>query len=386
MANGKYQRDLNNFLILQTLSEKHLSRMELANQLDLQPSTVTYAVTRLSKIGLIKDYGGDINQGMGRKRTFLGLDGSYGCVFGIELLVDHFSASIIDITGEVIFDCTKCYYQSSVTEMPYLTVERFEEILKVILTLLQEKAKGYKILATCVAIAGTVDFTGKKILYSWTHGLRDYDGSNFLKNYNYPIFFENDANCAALSHADGKRDTFLYTLVQQYDKDKRPEDIPPIGVGIGLVMDGELRRGFNNKAGEFNSIMYRGDATDKQLALTNIELLQLDENEDLLKKFLIELFGNLFFVGSLIDPRVIYMGGSLSKWKHLSKYILEKEFKNSRYQGDNNPFEFIDDSKDDVRKGAWKLLLYHLFKLPEVDNSDIGWESLGKSLIEKKQY
>jgi DNA-binding transcriptional ArsR family regulator len=381
MANGKYQRDLNNFLILQTLSEKHLSRMELANELKLQPSTVTYAISRLRDAGLIKDFGGDINQGMGRKRTFLCLDGSYGCVFGIELLVDHFSASIVDISGKVLFECSRSYY-SCITELPYLTVERFEKILKVILTLLEEKAKDLNIISACIAIAGTVDFTGKKILYSWTHGLKDYDGSNFFNEYTFPIFFENDANCAAFSHMDGKRDSFLYTLVQQYDKNGRPEGIPPIGVGMGLVIDGELRRGFNNKAGEFNSIMYRGDATDKQLALTNIELLQLDENEDLLKKFLIELFGNLFFVESLIDPRIIYLGGSLSKWKHLSKYILDKEFKNSRYQGERNTFVFVDNPKDDVRTGAWKLILYHLFKLPEVDTSNTGWESLGKSLIQ----
>ncbi|MGH4038207.1 MAG: ROK family protein [Sphaerochaeta sp.] len=381
MANGKYQRDLNNFLILQTLSEKHLSRMELANELNLQPSTVTYAITRLRKAGLIKDFGGDVNQGMGRKRTFLGLDGSYGCVFGIELLVDHFSASIADITGKVLFECSRSYY-SCITEMPYLTVERFEKILEVILTLLEEKAKDLNVISACIAIAGTVDSTGKKILYSWTHGLKNYDGSKFFNNYKFPIFFENDANCAAFSHMDGKRDSFLYTLVQQYDKDSRPEGIPPIGVGMGLVIDGELRRGFNNKAGEFNSIMYRGDATDKQLALTNSELLQLDENEDLLKKFLIELFGNLFFVESLIDPRIIYLGGSLSKWKHLSKYILDKEFKNSRYQGERNTFVFVDNPKDDVRTGAWQLLLYHLFKLPKVDSSNSGWESLGKSLIQ----
>jgi DNA-binding Lrp family transcriptional regulator len=382
MANGKYQRDLNNFLILQTLSEKHLSRMELANELNLQPSTVTYAITRLRKVGLIKDFGGDINQGMGRKRTFLGLDGSYGCVFGIELLVGHFSASIVDISGKVIFECSQCY-PSNVTKMKYLTVERFEEILKVILTLLEEKAKDLTVIAACIAIAGTVDSTGKKVLYSWTHGLKNYDGSQFFSNYSYPTFFENDANCAAISHMDGRRDTFLYTLVQQYDRDKTPEGVPPIGVGMGLVIDGELRRGFNNKSGEFNSIMYRGDATDKQLALTNIELLQLDENEDLLKKFLIELFGNLYFVESLIDPRIIYMGGSLSKWKHLSRYILDKEFKNSRYQGDHDTFVFVEDPKSDVKKGAWQLLLYHLFKLPEVDLSDTGWESLGKSLIPK---
>ncbi|MBK5200103.1 MAG: hypothetical protein JJE21_01060 [Spirochaetaceae bacterium] len=151
---------------------------------------------------------------------------------------------------------------------------------------------------------------------------------------------------------------------------------------MGLVIDGELRRGFNNKVGEFNSIMYLCDATDKQLALTNIELLQLDENEDLLKKFLIELFGNLFFVESLINPRIIYLGGSLSKWKHLSQYVLDKEFKNSRYQGERNTFVFVDNPKDDVRTGAWKLILYHLFKLPKVDSLNTVWESLGKSLIQ----
>ena len=116
MANGKYQRDLNNFLILQTLSEKHLSRMELANELKLQPSTVTYAISRLRDAGLIKDFGGDINQGMGRKRTFLGLDGSYGCVLVLSywliisvlrllILVVRFYLSVQEVITPVLLNC-----------------------------------------------------------------------------------------------------------------------------------------------------------------------------------------------------------------------------------------------------------------------------------------
>jgi DNA-binding transcriptional ArsR family regulator len=380
MANGKYQKVINNFLILQTLRLKHLSRKELSTELGLQASTVTYAISRLEDEGLIDEIGEDVNQGMGRKRTLLGLRGDFGCVFGIELLVNHFRANILDINGNTLFEISQSFTNLDNIK-DYATVERFEQIVKYVLSFLEENAKDLNIIAACIGIAGTVDSSGNKINSSWTQGLRDYDGTDFIKNFDYPIFFENDANCAAYSHLNSRDDTFLYTLVQQYPAGQYPEGVPPIGIGIGVVIDGKLRRGFNHKAGEFSSFLYRGDVYDKQLALSNIELEQLESNDDLLKKFLVELFGNLFFVESVIDPRIIYLGGSLGKWKKISKKILDTEFKNSKYLGDHNTFVFIKPDHGDVAKGAGLLVLNHLFTLPEASMKKEEWVSLDTSLI-----
>lgn len=382
MANGKYQKVINNFLILQTLRLKHLSRKELSTELGLQASTVTYAISRLKDKGLIDEIGEDENQGMGRKRTLLGLRGEFGCVFGIELLVDHFRATVLDINGTSLFDISQSY-EGINNIYEYATVERFEQIVKYVLSFLEDKTKDLNIIAACIGIAGSVDSSGTKIMSSWTQGLREYDGINLIKNFDYPIFFENDANCAAYRHLNSRDDTFLYTLVQQYPLGKYPEGVPPIGIGIGVVIDGKLRRGFNKRAGEFNSFLYRGDAFDKQLALSNDELTQLEFNEDLLKKFLIELFGNLFFVESVIDPRIIYLGGCLGKWKELSKKILDTEFKNVKYLGDHNTFVFIKPNQGDVSKGAGLLLLSHLFSIPEASIKKNEWISLYTRICEK---
>jgi len=380
MANGKYQKVINNFLILQTLKSKHLSRKELSVELGLQASTVTYAISRLKAEGLIDEIGEDANQGMGRKRTLLGIRGDFGCVFGIELLVNHFSASILDINGKVLFEISQDF-ENIENIKSYATVERFEQLLNYVLSFLEEKVHGLNIIAACIAIAGTVDSTGYNINSSWTQGLRDYKGLDFIKKFNYPIFFENDANCGAYSHLNSSDDTFLYTLVQQYPNGQYPEGVPPVGIGIGVVIDGKLRRGFNHRAGEFNSFLYRGDVYDKQLALSNVELAQLESDEDLLKQFLIELFGNLFFVESVIDPRIIYLGGSLGKWKKISKRILDTEFKNSKYLGDHNTFVFIEPTQGDVSKGAALLVLNHLFTLPKATIKKKEWVSLESRLI-----
>ncbi len=115
---------------------------------------------------------------MGRKRTLLGLKGDFGCVFGIELLVDHFSATIVDITGNTLFECSEDYDKSIISD-DYGSVKRFEQIVTYVLFLSSRKSKNKKILGSCIAIAGIVDFSGHKILSSWTQGLIDYDGNNF---------------------------------------------------------------------------------------------------------------------------------------------------------------------------------------------------------------
>lgn len=374
MANGKYQKTMNNILILQTLRNQHLSRRELSTVLGLQPSTVTYAITRLSEMGLIAEIGEDSNQEMGRKRTLLGLKGDYGCVFGIELLVDHFSATVVDITGNSIFECSEDYDEKSITA-PYGDVKRFEQIVDYVLNYLKSYSRKLKILGACIGIAGIVDSTGHKIVSSWTQGLTDYDGNNLIKKFPYPVFFENDANCAAVNHMKDENDTFLYTLVQQYPLDDVPKDVPPIGIGMGVVIDGRLRRGYNFMAGEFKSFMYHGDTFDKQLALSNDELACLEDNEQVLRQFLIELFGNLFFVESLIDPRTIYLGGIISKWKESAQQVLDTEFKNEKYLSQEHTFTFVDKSKHDVKNGASLLVLNYLFNLPALDDRSIGWDS-----------
>ncbi len=369
MANGKFQKETNNFLILQKLRQGFLSRRQLADDLSLQPSTVTYAINRLIELGLVEEKGEDTSIKMGRRRTLVGLNPNYGCVFGIELLVNHFNANITDFSGNVIYNLTQ-EYDETIIPYPKGSVKRFEFIVDYVLQKLESNCSN-KILGACIAIAGIVEQKGEKIMFSWTQGLNNYYTNDLTKKYSYNIFFENDANCAAFNHVGQDSDTFIYALVQMYKTSEVPEGVPPIGIGMGVVIDGRLRRGYTSHAGEFKSVLYRGKDFNQQLSISNEDLANIENDESVQKAFLSELVNNLRFAHSLIDPRVIYIGGYLVKWEPLLMDIVI----NSQIENESDSFAIASSHEEDICEGASKLVLEHLFNLPTVTSRLKGWDT-----------
>ena len=369
MANGKFQKETNNFLILQKLRDGYLSRRQIADELGLQASTVTYAIGRLIELGLVEEKGEDKSIKMGRRRTLVGLTSNYGCVFGIELLVNHFHANITDFSGNIVYHITEEYNEAII---PYSkgSVERFEFIVDYVLKKLEKNCFN-KILGACIAIAGIVDQKGEKILFSWTQGLYNYYTSSLVKKYPYNIFFENDANCAAFNHVGLGDDTFIYALVQMYKTNEIPEGVPPVGVGMGVVIDGRLRRGYTSHAGEFKSVLYHGKDFNQQLSISNEDLANIENDDTILKNFFKEIIDNLRFAHSLLDPRIIYIGGYLTKWENLLVDVIIS----SQLDNESDCFTIASCYEEDICEGASKLVLEQIFNLPTVDSRLKGWDT-----------
>ena len=380
MANGKYQKATNNIYILQKLKQGDFSRKRIGIELDLQPSTVTYATSRMLEEGLIEEKGFVENSQKGRKQKLLGLNGNYGCILGIELLVDHFKAIVINFSGKKILEESREFSKDLIKEEKG-SIERFEHITTFTLEFLANKIPNLNILGACIGIAGIISKEGKFIHSSWTQGLYNYDATKFLSSFDYPVFLENDANCAAASKINSESDTCIYTIVQRYDQNKVPENVPTIGIGMGIIVDGHLRKGWNSKAGEFRSIMYHGKILEKQLAISNMELASMEESEKTQKEFIRELIGNLFFAKGILDPRIIYLGGTMLKWQEEFEKILENDFPNENNSFDKNVFKIIQNPGNDVKKGASQLLLRSFFNLPSVNNQSIGWEGKTSPLV-----
>ncbi len=101
VGNSQYQKIANAFLILRLLRGGHSSRAAIARRLGLQPSTVTYSVTRLLDNGLVRECkeGLDhqqVTSTQGRKAVEIELNLDFGRVIGLELLADYCWSSILD--------------------------------------------------------------------------------------------------------------------------------------------------------------------------------------------------------------------------------------------------------------------------------------------------
>jgi len=209
--------------------------------------------------------------------------------------------------------------------------------------------------------------------------LHHEDFSTLLSSFPYPVWFENDANCAAQKYLfqDAKsHDSFLYTLVHYYQKKNVPEQVPTVGIGLGLAIDGALYRGWNDKAGEFRSYLYDDQTRPGQLHMTNDELIALGSDKDVQKRFMMELLRNLLAARAIFDPRVLYIGGDIVT-KAGIKEILDDTFP---FLGEEEHcISVVENATWDVSEGACIFVLDALFHVPRVGEQSQGigqWKTI----------
>ncbi|MFA6890964.1 MAG: ROK family transcriptional regulator [Sphaerochaetaceae bacterium] len=377
VANNQYQKIANSCLIIRELIRGRKSRIGLAHLLGLQPSTVTYSTARLIESGLIREEEASSGGKSGRKGILLGLNPDYGRVCGIELLVGYYRIVTCDISGSIISHGT--YVYDDTITAPLGTKERFIQLLACTRRQMEILTQGYPIRGVCIAIAGIISHDFHTIIDSWTHGLHGDDFAEHLLSCPYPVWFENDANCAAqkaLFKDKFTNDSFLYSLVHYYKKETIPSNVPAVGIGMGVVIDGSLYRGWTNRAGEFRSVLYSGSSFNGQLALTNENLIALETDEHLQRAFMKELLSNLFSAEAIINPRTIFLGGDLVK-KALVERVLQTEFPSmgTYVQEEESLFHIVDDATWDVSHGACITVLSSMFHIPHVGEQNLmAWE------------
>ena len=376
VANSKYQKLANSSLIIKEIMKAPISRVALANKLGLQPSTVTYSTARLIEIGLVKEVASDSIDGKkGRKSILLGLDPNYGVVCGVELLVASYRVIVSNVAGVIIANESFVYDDSVNAEKG--TRERFVQILSCIRNKLEESRGSLRICGACLAIAGIVSQNGQKIIDSWTHGLSCEDFSKELAEYDYPIFFENDANCAAQKYLLGNKynfDSYLYVLVHYYKPELIPKSVPSVGIGMGVVIDGSLYRGWTNRAGEFRSVFFSRNTQIGQLSLSNDELIALGQDRETQKIFTKEVLSNLFSAEAILNPRVIYLCGDLIS-KEVVDEVIEEDFaslKNEFLKTEVDCLQVVEDYTWDVSYGACSLVLDYMFQVPKLGDNQLG--------------
>ncbi len=350
VGNSKFQKKANSLLILNLLREKSYSRLELSNALGLQPSTMTYSINRLLKANLVKEK--KLNTVLsGRPPIELSLNQDFGRIIGIELLSEECNITITDFAGNILLNNT-LKYNKDIKENP---IKRFKIKLEKAINYSIEKCKGYNILACSVAIPGITEKRGNKVVECWTHQLNDSDFTNYLNSFDFSIKIENDANCCASKYLNKyKNKNYIYVDMNEYDKNEIPDDVSPIGIGYGIVINGSLYRGSNLRAGEFHSSFCNKEDGKKQVSISNSDLENIKNDEIIQEKLIIELLKNLRYSISILDPNIVLLGGDLSKYKDKIEKIAKEEFKNKSIL---NKIKVVDYSNYDSSDGAAILIL-----------------------------
>ena len=386
VGNSQYQKGANGLLILNLLRKYPCSRVQIAHELGLQNSTVTYSIARLLENGTVREVETEKTElpsvtKIGRKPNLVGLNPDFGRIIGIEMMSGLYRICICDICGMVL----------AKDELRYTTKNRpFKQLVAEAIGQAANRCGTFPILGACIAVPGIVHDGNTCIEECWTHGLQNAEFKPFLDTFPFPVLFENDANCCALKYMfnrDDPNDNFFYLLARKHDPEVVPPGIPTIGLGIGLVVHGKLIRGASSRSGEYRSSRIMGTDSTGQIDLSEEQLRNLDTDTSIQRELIKRVFADLFCAISIFDPSNFYVGGFLTSLPYRTvvcdvlNHELQDDWFETKWEGE---MILVHDTLFDPAEGAADKILELLFKVPHVGSSEPDlrqWNALLSGII-----
>lgn len=232
-------RDHNQRLVLQALfNAKETSRAQIAVDLNLHKSTISSIYRDLDKLEFIEDLGeGVTTETGGRKAKMIRFNRKYGYVMSFDMGRHHLRMALVRLSGEVIFQSSDSVKDMSVLEVLELMNQHVKDN--------KHKKNGTKegLMGIAVGIHGVVD--NNRVVYSPFFDYSQVDVTQQLEKVSdVKVTLENEANSAAVYI----RDYHDYLSTDQYDSLVALNI--HYGIGAGIIIQGQLYRGMQGRAGE----------------------------------------------------------------------------------------------------------------------------------------
>jgi N-acetylglucosamine repressor len=228
-------REINQALVLNSIrSHGSLSRTEIAQLSHLSMPTVSEITAGLLEAGLLYEHSTGTSTG-GRRPVLLALNPEAGYVVGIKLMEDSAIAVLTDLDATVLARRTGA--------IDTQTIEGIADTLMEIVQRIAAEAGGRPILGVGVGMAGVIDRQRNLVRYATYFGWHDVPFAQLLEQrLDLPVVVDNDVN--ALTAAE-----------QWFGAGRGINDVLVVsmgrGIGMGMVLNGQLYRGSAGGAGEF---------------------------------------------------------------------------------------------------------------------------------------
>ena len=289
---------------------RETSRVEIARALGLDKSTISSIVGDLLDLGVIRESReGNAGPQGGRKPVHIALNNEYGCVLGLELRPESYSAVGVNLDGEVGF--------SRFEKMDIRGRDLRDTILEIVGRVRADlDHTGLPLLGIGAGLSGVVDPDLGVIKYSIPLKLEQqanlYDA--MADDFDVPFFIENDANACAWGelafHRQRDLRDFLFVLVELRDIVDPKAIHERTAVGFGIVVDGKVHYGYERSAGEFRSIL-RSAESRGQFSLTHGDSFRITEDAAIMNRFLTELAEHVALFVNTFNLSHVFVGGTL---------------------------------------------------------------------------
>lgn len=244
-ANRDLIRSINRSNLLNVIKTKgEVSRVELAHLTGLSPATVTTITGQLIREGLILEKATGDSTG-GRPPIMLALNPRGGFVIGIKLMEGQAVGALTDLNATILA-------KDSVELKDTQETLAIEAMINLVNRLVADACiKKKQLLGVGIGLAGVVDFSRGIVKQNPIFGWKNVSLRDLLKTrLKVPIYIDNDVNTLTLSEQwiepGPPVDNFIVVTLGR-------------GVGMGIVINGQIYRGKNGGAGEFGHIIVEPD-------------------------------------------------------------------------------------------------------------------------------
>jgi predicted NBD/HSP70 family sugar kinase len=238
VARRGLSREINRRLVLDLVRTRQpLSRADLARLMGTTRGAVSLIVNALVRDGLVFE-GATGEAARGRKPKFLYIDSRKRCIVAVDVRPTRTSLMVTDLLGDPLVGMSSFATQPDASAFLRALADRVKQTLA-----------AHPEMGRCegigVVVPGMVDRTGEKLVFAPRLHWHDLPlRSRLAELTGLPVHIENSGRACALAqlwttqHAPGGDGDLAYVSVSD-------------GLGIGVVVRGEVLRGRHNVAGEF---------------------------------------------------------------------------------------------------------------------------------------
>lgn len=375
---------MNQKKIIQLLyRNKQLTKQDISKALKISIPTVISNVNELIEQGILDEAGVGESSG-GRKPTIVRFLSDSRYSFGVSITKDQVRIILTNLNFEKIAEGS-FYMPEQLDSFESLILEIKKEIDCIINT---NSVSIDKILGIGFSLPGTVN--EKKLLLENAPNLKlqNINFENFQHIFEFPIFIENEANASAYAESFINFNDIIGSLVFISITE---------GIGTGIIINDNLYKGYNKRAGEFGHMTiikdgkqcncgkrgcwelyaskkalineYRKKFSNYDVKLSDfLEMTKTNSiAKEILDNYLDYLAEGIKNIILMLDPRDIIIGGELSNYKTLIETELKKKVfqENSFYNQEECKISFSSLRENASILGAVLLPMEKLFYLTE---------------------
>ena len=257
-------KERKNLAILEVIRKNGpISRTDISKATELNIVTVSNYVNHYIKKGLVIE--GELDESTGgRKPVLVELNPKAGYIVGVGLNMLSMVGILVDLEINVL----KEMKLERVPENSESVIQRMVDLAEEIIN--QADIDKTKIAGVGVGVPGIIDERGRTI--RWPQSLGDKDVSiclsikdTFEKRLNIPTIVENDANAAVLGEKWLGLDREVRHMVYMFS-----------GVGMGILINGEIYRGATGAAGELGIASFKQSKEEAFLIASQLGRWEMD--------------------------------------------------------------------------------------------------------------